>query len=307
MEREALVRELHKPVRKNFKRRKVVQKGINDTWQIDLVEMIPYSHENKGFKYIMTIIDIFSKFAYAIPIKNKSSSSIVEAMKSIFKQAGENIPKNIQTDEGKEFKNVEFKNLMKKYQINHYNTFSKLKASIVERLNRTLKSKMWPRFNLQGNYKWLAILKEVVDKYNKTKHSTIKMKPIDVTSKNESFLLNSVYNRIKQFQFGKFKKGDYVRISKEKGFFYKGYLPNWSTEIFKIIKVNMTNPVTYTLQDLNKNTIDGKFYEAELQKTKYVNTYLVEKVLKRKGEKVLVKWLGFDNSSNSWINKKDLL
>lgn len=307
MGKAGLIKELHKSVRKNFSRRHVIQTGLNDTYQIDLIEMIPYSRENNGFKYILTAIDIFSKYAYAIALKAKNSSSVAEAMKTLFKKSRFPPPKNIHSDQGKEFFNKEFRELMTKYNINHYHTYSKMKASIVERFNRTLKNKMWPKFNLQGSYNWISILDNIIETYNNTKHRTIKMKPINVNFKNEQFLLNSVYNRIKLFKFGKFKKGDYVRISKEKGIFSKGYLPNWSTEIFKIEKVKMTYPVTYELIDLNNNIIRGNFYEQEIQKTKYINTYLVEKILKRKNERVFVKWLGFPESENSWINENDLV
>lgn len=103
------------------------------------------------------------------------------------------------------------------------------------------------------------------------------------------------------------KAGDYVRISKYKGIFEKGYTPNWSTEIFKIIKAQNTCPVTYLLEDSRHNPILGAFYKEELQKTKHPEVYLVEKVLKRKGNKVFVKWLGLPNDENSWIDKSNVL
>lgn len=307
MSKEALVKEIHKSSRKNFKRRKVIQKGLNETWQIDLVEMIPYHKANQGFKYILTIIDIFSKYAYAIPIKNKNASNVVEAMKKALKKSKFGPPKNIHSDQGKEFFNKEFQGLMTKFKINHYHTYTKMKASIVERFNRTLKNRMWPKFNLQGSYKWISILDELVANYNNSTHRTIKMKPIDVSFKNEQRLLETVYNRMKIFRFGKFRKGDFVRISKDKGIFAKSYLPNWSTEVFKVEKIKMSNPVTYVLSDLNENIISGNFYEEEMQKTKLKDTYLVEKVLKKNKSKLFVKWLGFDDSHNSWINETDLV
>lgn len=307
MGKEGLIKELHKPSRKNFHRRRVIQKGLNETWQIDLIEMIPYSQQNKGFKYILSVIDNFSKYAYAVAVKNKNASSIQNAMRNIIIKSKYGSPKNIHSDQGKEFFNKDFQKLMKEFDINHYHTYSKMKASIVERFNRTLKNKIWPKFSLQGSYNWISILDNILKEYNNTWHRTIKMKPKDVNFKNEKRLLNSVFSRIKLFRHGKFKKGDFIRISKEKGIFSKGYLPNWSTEIFKIENIKMTYPITYVLSDLNNNIISGNFYEQELQKTKYVDTYLVEKILKRKGDKVLVKWLGFDNTENSWIHKSELL
>jgi len=91
-----------------------------------------------------------------------------------------------------------------------------------------------------------------------------------------------------------------------KGVFTKGYLPNWSTEIFSIIKVNKTSPSTFILQDYTGNSIAGGFYSEELLKTKLPDDYLVEKVIRSKGQRVYVRWLGFTDEHNSWINKSDL-
>lgn len=139
-------KELHSPARKNFKRRTSVMKGINDTFQADLVEMIPYARVNQNNKYILTVIDTFSKYAWAIPVKTKTGKDVTEAMKSVL-DVGK-IPKNVQTDFGKEFYNTHFAKLMNDYKINHYSTYSTKKAAIVERFNRTLKGKMWFHFSL---------------------------------------------------------------------------------------------------------------------------------------------------------------
>lgn len=299
-----VVEEIHKPARINFKRRRVILKSLNDLIQADLVEMLPYVKENKGYKYILVVINCFSKFVWAFPLKNKSAQEVTENMEKVFKV--EKIH-NLQTDMGREFFNNEFKKLLNKYKVHHYNTFSEKKASIVERVNRTLKNMMWKEFSFQGSYKWLDLLPKIVKKYNNTKHRTIKMKPVDVTKKNEKMLLETVYSHIKMTDKKlRFKIGDKVRISKLRGVFDKKYMPNWSTEIFTVRKVNLTNPVTYLLQDENQKQILGGFYEQQLQKVKYSDVYLVEKVLKRNKNKILVKWLGFSDKHNSWINKNNV-
>lgn len=305
MSKVQVVKELHKPVRKNYPRRHVISKGLDDLWQADLVEMIPYARENKGNKYLLTVIDVFSKYAWAEPVKTKSANDVTTAMTKIFKLG--RVPHNLQTDNGKEFYNSKFTILMTQYAVNHYSTFSNMKASVVERLNRTLKNLMWIEFSLIGKYKWLNILSELMKKYNGRKHRTIGMKPIDVTKKIEKQLLNTVYSHIKISGFAKFKVGDHVRISKTKSVFAKGYTPNWTTEIFKIVKIQITNPVTYKLEDMTGQPIEGGFYEQELQLTKHSDIYLVEKVLRKKGNKVYVKWLGLDKKHNSWINKSDIV
>ncbi|KAK9888953.1 hypothetical protein WA026_004237 [Henosepilachna vigintioctopunctata] len=133
--------ELHKPVRINFPRRRVIVKGLLDLFQADLVEMIPYARFNKGFKYILIVIDVFSKYVWAIPLKNKTATHVRDAMRGILKQLS-HPPKNLQTDFGKEFYNKYFKELMNTSNINHYSSYSNLKCSVVERVNRTLKSIM---------------------------------------------------------------------------------------------------------------------------------------------------------------------
>lgn len=305
MSKKLIVKELHKPARKNYPRRRVLTKGLDELWQADLVEMIPYARENKGQKYLLTVIDVFSKFAWGEPVKTKSADDVTQAMIRIFKKG--RVPQKLQTDNGKEFYNSKFKNLMKHNEVHHYSTFSNLKASVVERFNRTLKGIMWREFSLRGKYQWVNILPDLLMEYNERKHRTIGMRPIDVTKKKEKHLLNTVYSSIKIAGRAKFKVGDHVRISKAKSLFAKGYTPNWSTEIFTIVKVQITNPVTYKLEDMRGQPIEGGFYEQELQKTMHHDIYLVEKVLRKKGNKVYVKWLGLDKSHNSWIDKTNVV
>lgn len=306
MSKQQVVNEIHKQMRINFVRRRFIQKGYNDTWQIDLVEMIPFAKMNNGYKYLLTSIDTFSKYAYAYPIKSKKSTEIISAMKKMFKDS-KTYPKNIQSDQGTEFFNKDFKKLMKKHKINHYHTYTHLKASICERFNRTLKTLMWKMFSMKGKYKWIDEINSLVSQYNHTYHRTIKMKPFHVNKSNELYILDTVYNYPKLFPSPKFKKGDHVRISRYKGTFFKGYEPNWTPEIFVIDKVKITNPVTYLIKDYKKNLIQGSFYEYELQKVQSKNAFLVEKILKKRGNQLFVKWLGFDESHNTWINKNSLI
>ena len=178
---ETVVEELHRPARRNYQRRKFEMRGIDDTWQADLVDMQLYSRENKGFRYLLTVIDVFSKFAWGIPVKSKSGADITAAMMSILTQG--RVPKNLQVDQGSEFYNSNFKPLMRKNKINLYSSYSNLKASIIERFNRTLKNWMWKKFSLRGNYKWLDILPDLMKKYNGRIHRSIGMRPQDVQAR----------------------------------------------------------------------------------------------------------------------------
>lgn len=306
MERKKVVEELHAPARRNYMHRKFLIRGIDETWQADLVIMDAYSNENKGYKYLLTVIDTFSKYAWAVPVKSKSGDDVTKAMLSIFKQ--NRVCKNLQVDNGTEFYNSNFLSLMQLYKVHLYSTYSNLKASICERFNRTLKNKMWKQFSLQGNYKWLEILPNLVKEYNNTVHRTIKMKPKDVTSDDEATIFQKFlreYSKVKRKK-PKFKVDDKVRVSRVKHIFEKSYTPNWTTEVFTIVRVARTKPITYRLVDYKNEPIAGGFYEEELSKVKYPDVFLVEKVIKRRGNQLFVKWLGFDNAHNSWINKNTL-
>ena len=146
---------------------------------------------------------------------------------------------------------------------------------------------------------YFDVLDDIVNKYNNTVHRTIKMKPIDVT--DDSY---AEYNEDFNKKDPKFKVGDHVRISKYKNIFAKGCTPNWLKEVFVISKTKNTVPWTNVVSRFNDEEITGSFYEKELQKTSQ-EKFRIEKVLKRKGDKLYVKWKGYDNSFNSWINKKD--
>ena len=143
-------------------------------------------------------------------------------------------------------------------------------------------------------------LDDIVNEYNNSYHRTIKMKPVDV--KDNAYIDSSKEVNDKD---SKFKVGDHVRLSKYKKIFTKGYTPNWSEEVFVIKEVKDTVPWTYVITDLNGEEIIGKFYEKEFQKTNQ-QTFRIEKIIKRKGNKLYVKWKGYDNSFNSWTDKKDV-
>ena len=132
----------------------VVVRGYGDLWQADIVEMRSYARVNRGNNYILTVIDVLSKFAWALPLKTKSAKQVTGAFEKIF-GSSKCSPTNMQTDKGKEFYNSDVRGMMTRYNINHYSTHSVMKASVVERFNRTLKNAMWKMFTLKGSYKWI--------------------------------------------------------------------------------------------------------------------------------------------------------
>ena len=182
-----------------------------------------------------------------------------------------------------------------------YSTHNEAKSVVAERFIRTLKNKIYKHMTVMSKNVYFNVLDDIVDEYNDTYHKTIKMKPIDV--KNDSF---AEFNEESNEKDPKFKIDDHVRISKYKNNFAKGYAPNWSEEIFIIKKIKNTVPWTDVISDLNGEEIIGSFYEKELQKANQ-KEFRIEKVTKRKENKLCVKWKGYNNSFNSWIDKKDLI
>ena len=182
-----------------------------------------------------------------------------------------------------------------------YSTYNEGKSVVAERFIRTLKNKIFKHMTAVSKNVYFDALDDIVNKYNNTVHRTIKIKPTDLTY--DSY---AEYNEDCNKKDIKFKVGDRVRISKYQNTFAKGYTQNWSEEIFVISKIKNTVPWTYVISDLNGEEITGTFYEKELQKTNQ-REFRIEKIIKRKGDKLFVKWKGCDISFNSCINKRNIV
>ena len=293
---EKLANELHKPIIRKFKRRKVNFGNFpNEIWSADLIDLKKLKKYNNGFQYIINIIDLYSRYAWSIPIKNKTGKSIVEAFDSIRGSK----PKKLWVDNGSEFYNKIFKKWLNDNNIEMYSTFNEGKAVVIERFNRTLKNKMFKYFTANGTYKYIDILSSLINEYNNKKHSSTKLSPNELYFNGKKNYLTKKKNKI-PISYD-FKIGDKVRISKFKKKFEKGYTPNWTEEIFIIYAINMTNPVTYLIKDLNNNPIKGSFYKQELQKTTGQEIFRISKVIRKKGQKAFVSWEGYGPEFNSWI------
>lgn len=294
---------LHKPIRKKFPRIKTVAFTSGEQLQIDLADLSSIAKYNDGFKYLLTCIDVFSRYAWVIPVKSKSGKDIQKALEVIFQDV---LPVKIQADQGTEFSNKIVQNFLKEKGITFFFTRSEKKAAVVERLNRTIKNKMWKYFSYTKTYRYVDVLPKLVKSYNNTKHSSTGYPPSFVTKENEHLIWLKQRKVHATFQFPKYHVGDNVRIVKLKQKFDKGYEQGWSTEIFQVAEVFKTVPVTYRLKDFNSEEIEGRFYEPELQKVKLPDLFEIEKILDRKKGKVLVKWKGYPSSMNSWVKEEDL-
>jgi hypothetical protein len=300
---------LHAPIRKNFKRNFYKVSKIDETWQADLVDMQKYSKENKNYKYILTVIDIFSKFAFAEPLKSKNGSSLRNAFKRIFRLRK---PIYLMTDKGREFNNKIMHDFYIKHKVKFYTAKNPdIKASVCERFNRTLKSRMWRYFTYKNSTVYSDVLQDLITAYNNSYHRSIRMTPMQVTKENSDLVWRNLYRgKYHKFQNAKYTIGDYVRISKQKATFEKGFERNYTQEIFKIINVLPRMMVLYEIEDLSGEKIDGRFYEKELIKVNLPEMYKINKIISSKGKgvnrKLLVSWLGYPKKFNSWINSTDL-
>ena len=298
-----LAEELHKPVTRNFRKRRVISYGIDKIWAGDLVEVQKYSKWNKGVKYLLTVIDVFSKYGWIVSFKDKKTESVSTAFGTIFKESKRK-PEKLWTDKGSEFISKHLKEFLKKTNITLYHTENEEKSSVVERWNRTMKNKMRKMFSANNNTECWDKLDKLVDDYNNTYHSSIEMTPTEASKKeNENKIFANLYGDLIYLKpkIPKFSIGDKVRLSKYKRrVFDKGYTPNWTEEVFVVDKVIQTKPVTYHIVDLLGEKVGGSFYEKELQKAKQ-QTFRIEKVVRRdnKKKKALVKWKGYSEKFNS--------
>ena len=285
----------------HFRRRKVVVYDIDEIWAADLVDMQSFSKFNNGIKYLLMVIDVFSKYGWVVPLKSKTGVDVAKALSKIFE---ERRPMKMWTDKGKEFYNKHVKAL----GVQLYSTENEEKSSVVERWNRTMKEKMFKYFSANNTKKYINVLDEMVNNYNNTKHSSIKMTPVEASDKKNKnrvwFTLNGKArtNPVEP----KFSVGDKVRITKKKSNFEKGYTPRWTEEVFTVSQIQYTDPPTYKISDHHGEEIQGTFYEQEMQKT-HQDIFRIEKIIRRQKNRSLVKWYGYPDSFNSWVDNKELI
>ena len=304
---ENLSQELNKPTIQKFERQKVIVNHINEIHSTDLVDMTQYSKMNRGYKYIFTNIDVFSKIAYAFPLKSKKIQNIKPCFEKIFKN---NKPEYIWSDKEPAFLSKEMQKFFKDNNVKIYHTNSHLKAVVIERFNRSLRELMMREFVKNNNTVWHNILLKLIKIYNNRYHSTIKMKPIEENKNNEKYIKENIYTYNKTTKNPKFKIGDLVRISLKRRPIFDKPSSNikWSEELFEIYSINKSNVITYKIKDMDDEIIEGIFYERELQKTKNSSqVYIIEKIIRRNKNKYLVKWRGYSSNFNSWIDKDDII
>ena len=305
---------LHKPIVRKFQRNKTIASGIDSDWQADLCDMQKIKKYNDGYAYILTVIDVLSKMAWAVPVKNKKPETCADAFTHILKSS-QRQPWRLLTDKGLEFLGRPFQNFLKKHDIQFIASESPdIKASIAERYNRTLKTKLWKHFSTKSTFRYIDVLPKIVDSINHSYHRSIKRKPVDVNVNNAQDVWETLYgsrtNLSRQVEY-KFDINDKVRIAQYKHVFKKGYLPKFTEEIFVVTDQLSRNPPVYKIKDLNEEPVSGVFCEQELVKIiKPDDIYKIEKIIRKRKTKnrteYLVKWQGYPDSFNQWIPQSEL-
>ena len=313
---------IHKKViSRKFPRRRIRIQTIFSRWDADLLDLQDLAQWNDQNKYILVVIDAFSKYLWLRALKNKKSELVKDAMTSVLDEA-KNSPISLYTDQGTEFLGAPFQQLLKKKSIQHkLCTGEEFHCPFVERVIRTVKTKLFTWLSYIRSKRWVDDLQKIASSYNKTMHSVTMMRPEEVNEQNNIQTYMNMYyrgrssKRVKKTK-PKFKVGDYVRLLKPKGPFNKGYLPQYTWEIFQISHIVPGDPPAYNVKDLNNEPImNALFYEPELSlvdKSQLKESYPIRQVLARKtnkdGEKMLkVWWQGFPKSQASWIKASDMI
>ena len=307
---------LHKPYRKRFERNITVAQGIDYQWQADLVDLVRLTKANRKSRYVLTVIDVFTRYAWAVPVARKTAPTVCTAFQRLFTKARTQ-PKKLQTDDGLEFVNEPVGELLRKRGIEHFRSRSDHKAALVERFNRTLRKRMTTYLTHLNTQRYLRALPKLVHAYNNARHRMINMTPTAARTADESKLWS--------FQYGPYfataecskppalQPGTKVRISRTKGGFEKGDTPNWTEEYFTVVSTRPGGKRrVYNLEDSTGEPIKGQFYEQEVQQVQPSDLFYIEKIIKKRklrGGRVecFVKWLGWPEKFNLWIDQKEVI
>ena len=261
---------------------------------MDLLDFRKWSTENGGYNYICCAIDVFTKKLWTFPLKTKSANELHD---TLFYFIIRERPEKIQTDQGTEFFNRRFLNFLATMRppIPLYNTWSIKKASVVERVQRTLRNRLGKIWEKNGNHRWIDVLADITESYNNSTHRSIGMKPNDVGPQHHQLIYDRLYpltppekrrkdHALTKRRLKQLKIGDHVRLLEYRTKFRKESDLAWTNEVFTISEVLLTEPVTFKVKDLGGVDIKGAFYfeelikikpgQAELVPTQRVDTYL---------------------------------
>ena len=317
---------LQRPLRRKFRRNRVVADGIDAQWDIDLADVSNVEIYNDGIKFLFILIDIFTRYLWVIPIKEKKHQVIIEGFKHVFAQGRK--PKWIRSDKGSEFNNRWVKGYLKKEGVGYSVTHNETKANYAERVIRTLKVMIYRYFTHKQTYKYQDILQDLVNNYNHQPHRSLNGKaPTEINTTNEALMWKEQYvdslkpkiiikkekKSLKSGKRYKFKVGDYVRLSHMKHTFQRDYQEKWTEEIFIVSQRKYRSGIpVYKVTDYAKDPIDGTFYQSELQKVNKDKDTLwrVDKVMRKRTRRGKEEWyvsfVGWPKKFNMWLPKENV-
>jgi hypothetical protein len=298
---------LHKQATRKFPRRKTIVHEIDEQWEYDLADVRKYKTLNSHYEYILCAIDVLSKFAWVEPIKKKTAEACATAFEKIFKRG--RIPKICYADLGNEFKG-EVRALFKKHNIIQLDTKSDNKAAVCERFIRTLKEKLERYYTETGKHRYIDVLQDIVTSYNNSIHSAIKMAPIKVTEKTVAQARENLFGpddmKIENdyhVHFD-FRVGSYVRCVVQKSIFDKGYVANWSEDVYIVYFLNPSNPPTYKIKTLDGIEYDKNYYKQELQLVSNDEfPFDTFEILDQTSDQVLIKKLNSEDQKEKWVKR----
>lgn len=309
---------LQKPVRYKFKRNKVVSKGLDSLWDMDLADVSNIEDSNKGVKFLLIVIDIFSRYLWVAPLANKKHTTVINGLKKVFSHGRK--PQWLRSDPGGEFANRWMKAFLKKEGVRHFVTHNETKANYAERVIRTLKVLMYRYFTRKQSREYKPILQDLVHNYNNRPHSSLNGRnPVDINAKNEAVIWKEQYvDSIvlpKTLKAKKYKHNidDLVRLPHLKRPFQRDYDEKWTEEIFivKSRKFRSGIPI-YKVTDFDNDPIQGTFYENELQMVNKSRDDLwrVENVIKKRKVKGKEEWFvsfaGWPKKFNMWLPRENI-
>ena len=295
---------LHRTAPKKFRRQKVAA-GFQEQLQADLIDLSSFAKSNNKVRYLLTVIDVFSKVAHVETLRQKDAKSVSSAFEKILDSLSYK-PRRLQTDQGKEFINTTFQALLKERNVEFFSTKdADIKCAVVERFNRSLMTRIHRYLTKQNSRKYVDVLSLIVQGYNQTPHSSTGLAPDKVSCDDLRAVWTKLHNKndiTKDKTKTDLRVGTYVRIPKTKKTFKKGYTSSWTGEIFRVRRVSHSSPPSFHLEDLDGEPIDGVFYEKELSITPLPKLFTIETVLDRKGKNILVKWKDYPAKFNQWIS-----
>lgn len=315
---------LHKPTRRRFPRRKILAPKPRVIMTCDLADFTSLHKHNKGVKYILFCLDVFSRYLQVAPLKSKSALSSLSALQAILDSEESKGTSRLFTDLGSEFYNSRVKAYLASKRVRLYSNFSReTKASLAERVIRTIKTKIYKYLTLKNTLTYIDILPTLVDTYNRTPHRGLgdEQTPSQVHQLRDIARIKTQFRRmyLKRAPVNKpvtsdLSVGDLVRLqstSRTQFKFNKAYTINNTEEIFKIARIDTSHAVpTYHLKDLEDEDIEGVFYREELIKTSLPDHYHVDILKSRtyRGRKQFkVHWKGYPSKFDSWVDADDIL